>query len=114
MRARGACSSPALQPTHGQILNPLHCVRSQGFVTELMQDTSLGVICMGTPASIPHWVITFCLRKLPSSFKWIWDSPSLPVLICCVALLRAAAPLLPSSPEVAALQWWVSDSCFCI
>ncbi|XP_066425392.1 uncharacterized protein [Molothrus aeneus] len=28
------------------------------------------------------------------------------LLVCCVALLRAAPPLLPSSPEVAALQWW--------
>ncbi|XP_074425818.1 uncharacterized protein LOC141736061 isoform X4 [Larus michahellis] len=34
-----------------------------------MQDTSLGLICVGTPASIPHWVITFCLPKFPLQFQ---------------------------------------------
>ncbi|XP_035170494.1 translation initiation factor IF-2-like isoform X5 [Oxyura jamaicensis] len=56
------------------------------------------------PASAPgNYVVS---PNSPCSFKWMWDSPSLPVLICCVAWLRAATQLLPSSPEVAALQWW--------
>nr|XP_047908267.1 serine/arginine repetitive matrix protein 1-like isoform X2 [Anser cygnoides] len=56
------------------------------------------------PASAPgNYVVSL---NSPCSFKWMWDSPSLPVLICCVAWPRAATQLLPSSPEVAALQWW--------
>ncbi|XP_035170493.1 translation initiation factor IF-2-like isoform X4 [Oxyura jamaicensis] len=53
----------------------------------------------GTAAAAPK-------GRAGEPFKWMWDSPSLPVLICCVAWLRAATQLLPSSPEVAALQWW--------
>lgn len=52
MRARGACSSPALQHTQGRILRPPRCVHAQGFGTEVMQDMFLGLIFVGAPASI--------------------------------------------------------------
>ncbi|XP_071586990.1 uncharacterized protein [Heliangelus exortis] len=58
-----------------------------------MQDTSLGLICMGTPASIPHWVIAFCLPKFPLQFQVDvgFSFTSSPNLLCSVAACCYAA-----------------------
>lgn len=93
MRARVACSAPALQPTQGRILHPPHCARSWVFGTEVMQDTCLVVICEGAPASILHWVITFCLPKFPLQFQVDvgFSFTSSPNVLCSVAARWYAA-----------------------
>ncbi|KAM9587524.1 LOW QUALITY PROTEIN: uncharacterized protein ACIBXB_006947 [Morphnus guianensis] len=64
-----------------------------GFGTEVMQGMSLGLICVGAPASIPHWVITFCLPKFPLQFQVDvgFSFTSSPNLLCSVAARCYAA-----------------------
>lgn len=110
----GLRGGPGETPPQKQEQRRARCWGSPGccFVSPPLAPLALGERTPASrPASAPgNYVVSL---NSPCSFKWMWDSPSLPALICCVAWPRAATQLLPSSPEVAALQWWVSDSCFC-
>lgn len=110
----GLRGGPGETPPQKQEQRRARCRGSPGccFVSPPPAPLALGERTPASrPASAPgNYVVSL---NSPCSFKWMWDSPSLPALICCVAWPRAATQLLPSSPEVAALQWWVSDSCFC-
>ncbi|XP_053859970.1 uncharacterized protein LOC128822302 [Vidua macroura] len=80
-------------PTHMCILHTPHCSHSWGFGTEVMQDTSQSLVCLGSPAIFPHWVTTFCLPKFPLQFQvdvgfFFSSSPS---LLCSVAARCSAA-----------------------
>lgn len=76
-----------------------------------MQDTSLSLICMGAPAIFPPWVTTFCLPKFPLQFQVDvgFSFSSRPSLLCSVVVCCSAAAAF----QPRALQWWVSESCFC-
>ena len=90
MRARGAGSSPAPAAHPGlRSCSPPHCAHTQGLGAEVTQDT----ICVGAPASIPHWVITFCLPKFPLQFQVDvgFSFTSSPNLLCSVAACCYAA-----------------------
>lgn len=82
---------PAAHP--GADPAPSSLCSSHGFGTEVMQDTSLGLICEGAPASILHWVITFCLPKFPLQFQVDvgFSFTSSPSLLCSVAACCYAA-----------------------
>ncbi|XP_048148677.1 uncharacterized protein LOC125320410 isoform X6 [Corvus hawaiiensis] len=93
MRARAACGFPAFRPTQVRILHTPDCSHSWGFGTEVMQDTSLSLVCMDAPASLPHWVTTFCLPKFPLQFQVDvgFSFTSSPSLLCSVAVRCSAA-----------------------